>query len=176
MENGTKTLDDNYKAGFLFCSQLQPRLTKTFMQYCYKYLWSILPHWVLVLQCPSCHHKNDAHEVLIDFVCRLISLSLVKVLICILFLLFQVVSGDELESDRYLISIEERLCNHPSSDTPQAGSVNTEQKQEFKRSFNLTQPSKRKRQVSDFVSLLISCFCLQYQRNLLMQINAKSYQ
>ncbi|XP_074607425.1 uncharacterized protein LOC141860282 isoform X2 [Acropora palmata] len=58
----------------------------------------------------------------------------------------QVVSGDELESDRYLITIEERLCNHPSSDTPQAGSVNTEQKQEFKRSFNLNQPSKRKRQ------------------------------
>ena len=171
MENGTKTLDDNSKAGFLFCSQLQPHLTKNFMQYCYKYLWSILPLWILVLQCPSCHHKNDAHEVLIDFVCRLISLSLtVKVLICILFLLFQVVSGDELESDRYLITIEERLSNHTSSDTPQAASVNTEQKQELKRSFNLNQPSKRKRQVhvSDFVSLLISCFCLQYLRNLLM--------
>lgn len=91
----------------------------------------------------------------------MISLSLVKVFISILFLLFQVVSGDELESDRYLITIEERLCNHPSSDTPQAGSVNTEQKQELKRSFNLHQPSKRKRQVTDFVSLLIFYVCLQ---------------
>ena len=54
--------------------------------------------------------------------------------------------GDELESDRYLITIEERL--HSISDHTQGVTSETAQKKEVKDTKSIYQPGKRKRQVS----------------------------
>ena len=67
----------------------------------------------------------------------------------------QVAPGEELESDRYLITIEERL-SQPSSDHRQETSSKTAQHKETRSSGFLYQPGKRKRKVRNVLVPLVN--------------------
>lgn len=69
-------------------------------------------------------------------------------------LLKQVALGEEIESDRYLITIEESL-NHPSSNDTRGVTLNTVEDKGVKGAGFLYQPGKRKRQVCGAFCFLV---------------------